>query len=52
VQDHLGDLRYKQARYDEAVSAWERALAGDGEVRHRAEIEKKLREARSRLQKK
>jgi tetratricopeptide (TPR) repeat protein len=52
VQDHLGDLRFKQARYEEAVAAWERALAGDGEVLHRAEIEKKLRDARARLPRK
>ena len=39
-------------RFEEAVAAWERALAGDGEVVHRAEIEKKLREARARLPKK
>ena len=49
VQDHLGDLRFKQARYEEAVAAWERALAGDGETVQRADIEKKLREARARL---
>ena len=52
VQDHLGDLRYKQARYEEAVAAWERALAGDGETVQRADIEKKLREARARLPRK
>jgi tetratricopeptide (TPR) repeat protein len=52
VQDHLGDLRYKQARYEEAVAAWERALAGDGEVLHRVEIDKKLRDARARLPRK
>jgi tetratricopeptide (TPR) repeat protein len=48
VQDHLGDLRYKQQRYAEAVQAWERALAGDGQSVDRAKIEKKMREARGR----
>jgi tetratricopeptide (TPR) repeat protein len=48
VQDHLGDLRFKQRRYDEAVQAWERALAGDGQSVDTAKIEKKLREARGR----
>lgn len=48
VQDHLGDLRYKQQRYSEAVQAWERALAGDGQSIDRAKIEKKMREARGR----
>jgi len=48
VQDHLGDLRYKQQRYSEAVQAWERALAGDGQSIDRTKIEKKMREARGR----
>jgi tetratricopeptide (TPR) repeat protein len=52
VQDHLGDLRYKQSRYADAIAAWERALFGDGESVQRAEIEKKLRDARARLPKK
>jgi tetratricopeptide (TPR) repeat protein len=48
VQDHLGDLRYKQQRYAEAVQAWERALSGDGQSVDRTKIEKKMREARGR----
>jgi tetratricopeptide (TPR) repeat protein len=48
VQDHLGDLRLKQQRYSEAIAAWERALAGDGESIDRTTIEKKLRAARLR----
>lgn len=51
VQDHLGDLRVRQQRFDQAVAAWERALAGDGEDIERAVIEKKLRDARARLAK-
>ena len=46
IQDHLGDLRFRQQRYADAVTAWERALAGDGESVDRAVIEKKLGEAR------
>ena len=49
VQDHLGELRFRQQRYAEAVVAWERALAGDGESIDRAAIEKKLRDARARI---
>jgi tetratricopeptide (TPR) repeat protein len=49
VQDHLGDLRFKQQRYAEAVEAWERALAGDGQSIDRARIEQKLRDARARV---
>ena len=52
VQEHLGDLRFRQERYEEAVLAWERALAGDGESIDRTAIEKKLRDARARLPKK
>jgi tetratricopeptide (TPR) repeat protein len=50
VQDHLGNLRFKQQRYGDAVAAWERALAGDGQSIDRDAIEKKLREARNRME--
>jgi tetratricopeptide (TPR) repeat protein len=50
VQDHLGDLRFRQQRYAEAAAAWERALDGDGVSVDRARIERKLRDARSRLE--
>jgi tetratricopeptide (TPR) repeat protein len=49
VQEHLGDLRFRQQRYADAASAWERALAGDGVSIDRARIEKKIRDARSRM---
>jgi tetratricopeptide (TPR) repeat protein len=48
VQEHLGDLRYQQKRYQDAVAAWERALAGDGQSIDRAAVEKKIREVRER----
>lgn len=51
VQDHLGDLRFRQKRYAEAVQAWERSLAGDGDSIDRAAIEKKLSDARARVKK-
>ena len=51
IQDHLGDLRFRQQRYADAIAAWERALAGDGEDIDRTAIEKKLRDARSRVPK-
>ena len=51
IQDHLGDLRFQQKRYAEAIGAWERALGGDGESIDRAVIERKLRDARSRVPK-
>jgi tetratricopeptide (TPR) repeat protein len=49
VQEHLGDLRFKQQRYADAVAAWERSLAGDGESIDRVRVEKKVRDARARL---
>jgi len=52
IQDHLGDLRLKQQRVAEAITAWERALAGDGESLDRVAVEKKLRDARARLPRK
>ena len=51
MQDHLGELRFRQERFADAAAAWERALAGDGESVDRAAIEKKLREARGRIKK-
>jgi tetratricopeptide (TPR) repeat protein len=50
VQDHLGDLRFRQERFDEAAAAWERSLGGDGDSIDRARIEKKLRDARFRME--
>ena len=49
IQDHLGDLRYRQQRFADAIVAWERALAGDGESIDRAAIERKVRNARTRV---
>jgi Flp pilus assembly protein TadD len=49
IQDHLGDLRFKQQRFADAAAAWERSLAGDGETIERAAIEKKMRDARARV---
>jgi tetratricopeptide (TPR) repeat protein len=46
IQDHLGDLRFRQKRYADALGAWQRALAGDGESIERKAIEKKIDEAR------
>jgi tetratricopeptide (TPR) repeat protein len=48
VQDHLGDLRFKQGRYQEASAAWERSLAGDGDSIDRAEIERKVRNVKGK----
>jgi tetratricopeptide (TPR) repeat protein len=50
IQDHLGDLRFKQERFADAVAAWERSLAGDGDSIDRDHIQKKLHDARSRME--
>jgi tetratricopeptide (TPR) repeat protein len=49
VQDHWGDLLAKRGRYADAVEAWQRALAGDGEQIERARIERKIGDALNRL---
>ena len=45
IQDHLGDLRLAQRRKAEAVAAWQRALAGDGDAIDRVRIQKKISDA-------
>ena len=45
IQDHHGDVLAKRGRNAEAVAAWQRALAGDGESIDRAAIEKKIKAA-------
>ncbi len=49
IQDHYGDLLFKRGRYDPAIAAWTRALAGDGDTIDRGAIEKKVRGARQKL---
>ena len=49
IQDHLGDLMLRLERYADAIAAWERALAGDGHEVERAAIERKIGDARRRL---
>jgi len=43
IQDHHGDVLAKRGRVAEAIAAWQRALAGDGESVDRAAIEKKIK---------
>jgi tetratricopeptide (TPR) repeat protein len=42
IQEHLGDLRQKQNRHADAIAAWQKALAGDGDSIDRAKIQKKI----------
>ena len=48
IQDHHGDVLARRGRHVEAVAAWERALAGDGETIDRGAIEKKIKAARAK----
>jgi tetratricopeptide (TPR) repeat protein len=42
IQEHLGDLRQKQNRHADAIAAWQKALAGDGDAIDRGKIQKKI----------
>ena len=50
IQDHFGDLMLKLGRFADAIAAWERALAGDGQEVERAAIEQKIGDARRQLE--
>ena len=52
IQDHFGDTLFKLGRYDEAVEAWQRALAGDGDSIERPTLERKIKSALDRTKKK
>ncbi len=46
IQEHLGDLREKQNRRADAIAAWQKALAGDGDSIDRSKVQKKIDAAR------
>jgi tetratricopeptide (TPR) repeat protein len=50
IQEHLGDLYARKGRFAEAIDAYSRALAGDGQDVDRASIEKKISSAKGRIQ--
>jgi tetratricopeptide (TPR) repeat protein len=50
IQDHYGDVLARRGKFLEAISAWERALAGDGADIDRPVIEKKIKDAKDRRQ--
>ena len=52
IQDHYGDVLFKLGKYTDAIAAWNRALAGDGDSIDRGEIDKKIRSARQKTNKK
>ena len=51
IQDHYGDLLSRMGRVDQAIGAWDRALAGDGDSIDRDQIQTKIRDARQKLKK-
>jgi tetratricopeptide (TPR) repeat protein len=48
IQDHHGDVLAKRGHSAEAIAAWQRALAGDGESIDRAAIDKKIKAAKKK----
>jgi tetratricopeptide (TPR) repeat protein len=52
IQDHYGDVLLKMGRIDEAIEAFNRALSGDGDSIDRVEIDKKIRAAKQKQNKK
>ena len=51
VQDHYAEILFKLGRYNDAILAWTRALAGDGDSIDRGDIDKKIRSAKQKLPK-
>jgi tetratricopeptide (TPR) repeat protein len=51
IQDHYGDVLFKLSRFDEAIAAWTRALAGDNDTIDRPAIDKKIKTAKQKLKK-
>ena len=52
IQEHYGQVLFKLGRYDEAIAAWTRALAGDGDSIDKADVDKKIKAAKQKLTKK
>jgi tetratricopeptide (TPR) repeat protein len=50
IQEHLGDLFVRKGRFAEAIEAYTRALSGDGQDVDRGEIEKKIGNAKGKMQ--
>jgi len=49
VQDHYGDALARLGRYDQAIAAWTRALAGDLDSIDRSDVDKKIKAAKGKL---
>ena len=44
-------MLFKLRRYDEAIAAWTRALAGEGDAIDRVDIDKKIKAAKKLVKK-
>jgi tetratricopeptide (TPR) repeat protein len=51
IQEHYGQVLFRMGRYDDAIAAWMRALAGDGDSIDKADVDKKIRAAKQKLNK-
>ena len=49
IQEHYGQVLFKLGRYDDAIAAWTRALAGDGDSIDKADVDKKIKAARLKI---
>ena len=49
IQEHYGQVLFRLGRYDEAIAAWSRALAGDGDSIDKADVDKKIKAAKQKL---
>ena len=49
IQDHLGDVQARRGALPEAIAAWTKALAGNGEGIEKAAVDRKIQEARKKL---
>jgi tetratricopeptide (TPR) repeat protein len=49
ILDHLGDVHARRGELQNAIDAWTRALAGDGQGIERPAIERKVQDARQKL---
>lgn len=49
IQDHFGDVLAARGRVQDAIAAWTKALAGDGEDIDRAVVQKKINDAKTKV---
>ena len=50
IQDHLGDVHARRGSLPEAIAAWTRALGGNGQGIEKGGIEKKISDAKTKMQ--